>query len=451
MHRKRRERKRSSIRADTNEAILRSGGAMVAKRARKGWGKFHPGEPPQVEAFDKVAKQKVRMHQGEADKYRDWARKERRLLCPTLRADGRVCEIPFAAAVSGGGKKRDHFRHPKREPGQIGHAEQSVESQWHTLAKQAIETWAYATFGATCRISVEERHEATAREPDVMVERDGHPTIAFEVCFSSPGTGTDWLERHRAYQEKGVIDVWLLSDVSGKYGLVKCEPVPGKRWKQVKVTLPAIGVEMLRHGVVPLWLHVAPEVEGEPLSREDEPRVGTLTLWGKSPETGRSLPISPKANAVREGWNYTLLDDLLSHCGFNEQGFMTPGRRRQLANDSVAVESERSPIARPGPTQSSAVPSATRVASVGGSQDARAQAAVPAQIVERAEGSASRSDARPTAGNAVKAAAQERVSELPAAPAALDDPEPRRERTSVWSRIAGSSTLSNLAKLLGRR
>lgn len=321
------------------------------------WGRFHPGAIPQIEALDARTEQIVRLKPGEADLWRQDTRAGH-LLCPVLRPDGEPCGIAYDTTVSGGGIRRDHFRHAASSG--AAHAQQSEETTWHLLAKRAIEEWAYRHY-PDAQIEVEgQRLQAGkhGRQPDVRIVRDGLPIAAVEVCWSSPATGADWLQRHLDYRAADVHDVWLLTD-TGLQGQITSTPGRNGRGADLRVTVTALAAEMIRNGVIPLWLHLPQDGPG---SDGQVAKVGTPLAFRKV--DGRNALVTPLRKDLQVGSSVLLGEAPLDQCRLADpprSELITPQRRRQLEGDTqlsrARANTVRAPAA-PAETVSSPPPPA---------------------------------------------------------------------------------------------
>lgn len=396
--------------------------------AGRRWGRFHPGAVPQVEAIDARTGQTVRLRPGDADRWRQHARAGQ-LLCPVRRPDGRPCGLAYETTVSGGGLRRDHFRHAGVSG--VRHAGQADETVWHVLAKRALEEWAYRHYpGAQVEVEGDLLPVGEhGRQPDVRIVRTGMPIVAVEVCWSSPATGADWLQRHQDYQAAGVSDAWLLTDV-GPQGRIRSTPARTRGGTRLRVTPTPLAAEMIRHGVVPLWLHLP--CDG-PDGDAQVARVATPLAFRKVGPDRRTILVTPTARDIRPGWPVLLDEASLDECSLADpprSGLLTPLRRRQLAGDIHLRRHRASPVAVPGPSTHAVRPERTIAEEQGTAQATMVTAPAgdpprPAQPDQTAAAPARAPGPGPAAeGGAVPGVPREVTLDVPAAAESRVGPPP---------------------------
>lgn len=141
-----------------------------------------------------------------------------RLLAP-------CCEAPLV--LRWGVRKVRHFAHPPRVECPYDRWSE-VESPEHVAGKIRLYDWCQEHFGARLRLlALEHPLPETLQRPDVYFELDDGSRYALEYQRSviTPG---EWAERHAAYAQQGVHDIWVL----GENRLADALPTPDQqaRW-----------------------------------------------------------------------------------------------------------------------------------------------------------------------------------------------------------------------------
>lgn len=136
---------------------------------------------------------------GTFDSWRD------RIKAGALRCPYPGCEVTFTGVRQGAG--RIAFVHPKTATTHTD--KQAKETWWRLAAAQAVIRWAGEAYpGATATTGATD----LAADPDVLVTVPGGGRIAVELRYSTFGAD-EWAERHKAYEDAGVTDVWLFAHV----------------------------------------------------------------------------------------------------------------------------------------------------------------------------------------------------------------------------------------------
>jgi hypothetical protein len=158
------------------------------------------------------------------------------LVCASCHAGVDVPEpisVPLVVRGRIGGARRAHFAHPPYQAPVGGH---SPESVWHLTAKTTLAAWAARQPGVV-RVDVECCTPDRSRRTDVRIQFEDGREVALEVQ-ATPLTDQQWLDRHDAYRQHGIVDVWLwrpgtsphwVVPAQGEY-LWEFEPAEHRAW-----------------------------------------------------------------------------------------------------------------------------------------------------------------------------------------------------------------------------
>lgn len=196
----------------------------------------------------------VFLPRGEADRFRADARAGF-LICP-------LDECSNRRFIVRAGSRRDHFAHRR---GAGGHGTETLQ---HHTAKHLIGRWLREHY-PDASIDVDTKEIENGRRPDVLLTLADRRRVGYEVQFASM-TAAAWTERHLAYVEQGIRDVWL-------FGGRHYDKPPRSRYaREDAVDLSPVFDAVLAHHHPILLINPAGEtvafvtgqpVEGRPLAR----------------------------------------------------------------------------------------------------------------------------------------------------------------------------------------